>query len=76
MIFETKSWVRVGARSGLGPSPGWGPVWVGAHMGPYGRDFAQKSLILMKNHKIINKNIKVVKLEILKVKAWFGDKDL
>ena len=28
--------VRVGARAGLGPSPGWGPVRVGAHMGPYG----------------------------------------
>ena len=27
-------------------------------------------------HKIINKNIKVVNLEILKVKTWFGDKDL
>ena len=26
---------RVGAQSGLGPSPGWGPVRVGAHMGPY-----------------------------------------
>ena len=26
----------VGARAGLGPSPGWGPVRVGAHMGPYG----------------------------------------
>ena len=24
------------ARAGLGPSPGWGPVRVGAHMGPYG----------------------------------------
>ena len=36
----------------------------------------EKSLILMKNHKIINKNIKVVNLEILKVKTWFGDKDL
>ena len=23
-------------RAGLGPSPGWGPVRVGAHMGPYG----------------------------------------
>ena len=21
---------------GMGPSPGWGPVRVGAHMGPYG----------------------------------------
>ena len=30
----------------------------------------------MKNHKIINKNIKIVNLEILKVKTWFGDKDL
>ena len=30
----------------------------------------------MKNDKIINKDIKVVKLEILKVKTWFGDKDL
>ena len=27
---------RVGAQSRLGPSPGWGPVRVGAHMGPYG----------------------------------------
>ena len=30
----------------------------------------------MKDHKIINKHIKVVNLEILKVKTWFGDKDL
>ena len=30
----------------------------------------------MKNHKIINKNIKNANLEILKVKTWFGDKDL
>ena len=29
-----------------------------------------------KNDKINNKNIKVVNLEILKVKTWFGDKDL
>ena len=28
------------------------------------------------NHKIINKNTKIVNLEILKVKMWFGDKDL
>ena len=27
---------------GLGPSPGWGPVRVAAHMGPYGPDFAYK----------------------------------
>ena len=30
----------------------------------------------MKNHKIINKGKKVVNLESLKVKTWFGDKDL
>ena len=30
----------------------------------------------MKNHKIINKNIKIVNLEILKVKTWFWNKDL
>ena len=29
----------------------------------------------MKNHKINNKTIKIVNLEILKVKTWFGDKD-
>ena len=34
----------------------------------------EKLLILMKTHKIINKNIKIVNLEILKVKTWFGDK--
>ena len=28
------------------------------------------------NHKIIDKNMKIVNLEILKVKTWFGDKDL
>ena len=28
--------LRSMARAGLGPSPGWGPVRVGAHMGPYG----------------------------------------
>ena len=27
------------------------------------------------NHEIINRNIKIVNLEILKVKTWFGDKD-
>ena len=27
----------------------------------------------MKNHKIINKDIKIVNLGILKVKTWFGD---
>ena len=30
----------------------------------------------MENHKIINKNIEIVNLEILKVKQCFGDKDL
>jgi len=30
----------------------------------------------MENHKINDKNIKIVNLEILKVKTWFGDKDL
>ena len=33
-------------------------------------------IILLKKHKIINKNIKNVNLEILKVKTWFDDKDL
>ena len=32
----------------------------------------KKLIILIKNDKIINKNIKVVKLEILKVKRGFG----
>ena len=30
----------------------------------------------MENHRSINKNLKIVNLEILKVKTWFGDKDL
>ena len=75
--------VWVGAQSGLGPCPGWGPVRVGAHMGPYGPLWdlmgpilLNKSLALIKDHKIINKNIEVVKLEILKVKTWFVDKGL
>ena len=68
---------RVGAQSGLGPGPGWGPygpigpLW--AHQGPI---LIKKLIILIKNDKIVNKNIKVVNLEILKVKTWFGDKDL
>ena len=41
-------------------------------MGPI---LLKKLLILMKNHKIINKNIEIVNLEILKIKTWFGDKD-
>ena len=31
---------------------------------------------LMKNHKIVNKNVKGVRSEKIKVKTWFGDKDL
>ena len=30
----------------------------------------------MKNPEIIDKNIKIVNLNILKIKTWFGDKDL
>ena len=33
--FLTSSMFGVVARAGLGPSPGWGPVRVGALMGPY-----------------------------------------
>ena len=37
----------------------------------------KKQLILMENHKIVNKNIEVViKLEFLKIKTWFCDKDV
>ena len=35
----------------------------------------EKILNLMKNHEIINRNIKIVNLEILKIKMWLGDKD-
>ena len=42
-------------------------------MGP---SLLKKSLILMKNDKIVNKNIKGVKSEKIKVKTWSGDKDL
>ena len=34
--FDNCIIIPLGARAGLGPSPGWGPVRVGAHMGPYG----------------------------------------
>ena len=30
----------------------------------------------MKNYKFINNDIKIVNLKNLKVKTWFGDKDL
>ena len=43
-----------------------------AHKGPI---LLKKLIILMKNHEIINGNIKIVNLGILKVKTWFGDKD-
>ena len=82
-----KPLLSLGAQSGLGPGPGWGPyepigpLW--AHKGPYGPIKAlmgpiliKKLIILIRNHKIINKNIRIVNLEILKVKLWFGDKDL
>ena len=35
-----------------------------------------KNINFNENHEIINRNIKIVNLEILKVKTWFGDKDL
>ena len=35
-----------------------------------------KTKYFIKNDKIINKDIKVVKLEILKIKTWFWNKDL
>ena len=34
------------------------------------------ALILIKNNKLANKNIEIIKLEFLKVKTWFCDKDL
>ena len=34
-----------------------------------------KNINFNENHKTINKNMKNVNLEILKVKTWFGDKD-
>ena len=54
-------------RYGLGPSPGWGP---------YGPDFASKIINFHENHEIVNKNMKGVKSEKIKVTTWFGDKDL
>ena len=50
------------------------PLW--AHRALMGPILLKKSLILIKNHKVINKNIEVVKLKILKVKTWFWNKDL
>ena len=48
-----------------------GPLW--AHKGPI---LGKKLIVLIKNHRIIEKNIKIVNLEILKVKTWFWNKDL
>ena len=51
---------RVGAQSGLGPR--WAHrALMGPHMGPM---LLHKSLILINNYEIVNKNIEVVKLEI------------
>ena len=41
-----------------------------------GQILFKKLLTLMKNDKIIDKKIKIVNLEISKVKTVFGDKDL
>ena len=35
-----------------------------------------KSDYFIKNNKMVNRNIEVVKLEFLKVKTWFWNKDL
>ena len=64
----------------LQPSPKLNSSFLGMPIGSLwehkGQILGKKLIILIKNHKIINKNIKIVNLEILKVKAWFGDKDL
>ena len=65
MQFIRGGIIAVTARGPYGP--------IRALMGPI---LFKKLLILMKNHEIHDKNIKIVNLEILKVKTWFGDKDL
>ena len=65
MQFIRGGIIAVTARGPYGP--------IRALMGPI---LFKKLLILMKNHRFFNKNIKTVNLEILKVKMWFGDKDL
>ena len=45
-------------------------------MGPKDTILLKESLILMKNDKFVNKDIKDVKPEKLKIKTWFCDKDL
>ena len=45
----------------MGPMGPYGPLWaLWAHMGPI---LLKESLILIKNHKIINKDIKSIKSE-------------
>ena len=44
--------------------------------GPKDKILLQKPLILMKNHKIVNRKIEGVESEKIKVKTWFCDKDL
>ena len=41
------------SQGSTGPNPGWGPVRVGALMAPYGLDFAEKILTLMKRVKLL-----------------------
>ena len=48
-------------------------------MGPYGPkryDFVEKIINFDENYKIVNKSIKGVESEKLKVKTWFCDKDV
>jgi len=45
-----------------------GPFWA--------QIFLEKKIWFMINRKIVNKNTKDVKSEEIKVRMWFGDKDL
>ena len=45
----------------------YGPLWA---------RFSLKIINFNENHKTINKTIKGVKSEEIKIKTWFGDKDL
>ena len=74
---KNRTWIRkiseqleFPIEGGLGRGP-YGPLW--AHMGTI---LLKKLLILMKNNEIVNKNIKGVKSEKIKIKTWFCDKDL
>ena len=59
-----------------GPYGPIGPLWAHrALTGPYGPDFVEKIINFDENNKVINKNIKIINLGILKVKTWFDDKD-